>query len=369
MSGVLASARGLAYMRPPEDTLATIAIVGAGMMGSAIGVPFADRGHDVRLFGTPLDLSIIEQLSLGNPHPGLRQTLPRSIRVFPSSMIEHVARDAELFVLGVSSAGVRWAADALAPLLAARARPVLMVSKGLEHVEPAGELRILPDVFAARVRELAPDALLSPVAVAGPCIAGELARRVATCVVLTGRDLAAAQRCRELVSTPYYHVRVDADVVGVELCAALKNAYALGVGFAAGLHERAGGAPGSVAAHNYEAAVFGQALLEMHALVSALGGEPLSAVGFAGSGDLTVTCNGGRTGRFGKLLGAGHTLERARELMGGATLECLEILRVLDAFLASTRSIARERLPLLGHLIDVALKGAPVAMPFGSFVA
>jgi glycerol-3-phosphate dehydrogenase (NAD(P)+) len=305
----------------------------------------------------------------------LKVTLPPSVRAFPLAALERAAGDAELFLLGVSSAGVRWAAEALAPLFARASRPVLMVSKGLE-LRADAELSILPDVFAARLGELEPQLLLSPsgaarvapVAVAGPCIAGELARRVPTCVVFSGRERAQAERWRELCLASYYTPRVDADVVGVELCAALKNAYALGVGFGAGLHERAGGEPGSVAMHNHEAAVFGQAVLEMHALVSALGGSPLSAVGLAGSGDLMVTCNGGRTGRFGKLLGHGHSLRRAVELMAGATLECLEILRVMDAYLARPASSpSRVDLPLLAHLIDVALAGAPVDVPFGSF--
>jgi glycerol-3-phosphate dehydrogenase (NAD(P)+) len=32
------------------------------MMGSALCVPLADQGHDVRLIGTPLDASIISAL-------------------------------------------------------------------------------------------------------------------------------------------------------------------------------------------------------------------------------------------------------------------------------------------------------------------
>ncbi|MET0413946.1 MAG: 2-dehydropantoate 2-reductase N-terminal domain-containing protein [Polyangiaceae bacterium] len=360
--------------------MATIAILGAGMMGSAMSFPLADRGHDVRLIGTHLDQAIIDEVAHGRAHPGLKVTLPPSLRASPLAALERAAGDAELFLLGVSSAGVRWAAEALAPLLARAPRPVLMVSKGLElRAEPErGDcaLTILPDVFAARLSELEPQALRSPsgaprvapVAVAGPCIAGELARRVPTSVVFSGRERALAERWRELCSASYYTPRVDADVDGVELCAALKNAYALGVGFGAGLHERAGGEPGSVAMHNHEAAVFGQAVLEMHALVSALGGSPLSAVGLAGSGDLMVTCNGGRTGRFGKLLGYGHSLQRAVELMAGATLECLEILRVMDAYLARpSSSPGRAELPLLAHLIDVALAGAPVDVPFGRF--
>ena len=35
--------------------MATVLILGAGVMGSAFTLPLADSGHDVRLVGTPID--------------------------------------------------------------------------------------------------------------------------------------------------------------------------------------------------------------------------------------------------------------------------------------------------------------------------
>ena len=125
--------------------MSVIAIVGAGMMGSALCVPLADRGHDVRLIGTPLDGAIVDALATGRLHPTLGAELPASIRCSAESELLAQAEDADAIVLGVSSAGVSWAATALAPVLARRSRPVLMVSKGLQH--EGGELRVLTDAF------------------------------------------------------------------------------------------------------------------------------------------------------------------------------------------------------------------------------
>jgi glycerol-3-phosphate dehydrogenase (NAD(P)+) len=344
--------------------LAVAGILGAGMMGSAMALPLADRGHEVRLVGTHLDDAIVHELQAGGAHPGLGVALPASVRAFAHSELRVALADVELVVLGVSSAGVRWAGRELAPLLAERSRPLLMVSKGLEC--RAGELVTLPDVLREALAAEGVDAP-APVAVAGPCIAGELARRVQTCVLFTGREPEVARTCTQWLSAAYYQPVVALDLVGVELCAALKNAYALGVGFAAGLHESAGGQPASVAMHNYEAAVFAQAILEMQRIVICSGGAAETAAGLAGAGDLTVTCNGGRTGRFGKLLGSGLSLPAAVAGMRGATLESLEILRVMERYLAQSARLERSELPLLGHLIDVALCGKPVAVPFGSF--
>lgn len=345
--------------------MAVIAIVGAGMMGSALSAPLVANGHELRLVGTPLDHEIIAALKAGAPHPKLRAEVPGVVPYFVEELASALV-GADAIALGVSSAGVRWAAEALGDALARSPKPVLMVSKGL--VWQGDRLDVLPDVFRAQLPAAARGVM--PVGVAGPCIAGELLREVPTSVVFTGRSRPLCEAWAELARGPFYVVHTSADVVGAETCAALKNAFAMGVGFGAGLHEARGGAEGSVAHHNYESAVFAQAILEMRQLVELLGGDPQSAVGLPGTGDLMVTCNGGRTGRFGKWLGLGLSLAQAIEKMEGATLECLEVLRELDPALARFDALGKTRpseLPLLRHLCDVALRGAPVAMPFTRF--
>jgi glycerol-3-phosphate dehydrogenase (NAD(P)+) len=359
--------------------VARLTVIGSGMMGSALCVPLADRGHDVRLVGTPLDVEIVRSLQSTGRHPRLDLALPPSVRCAPVEALGDAAADADAFILGVSSAGVHWAAEALAPWLVERPRPVLLLSKGLE-LAPAG-VRVLSDVFADDVARgtAGRGGPCEPVAVCGPCIAGELARRVPTLVVFSGRDVDAARLFAGWLETDYYHPRLSSDVVGVQVCAALKNAYAMGVGIGAGLHARhaeaAGAAPtglgaealtdvpvrpGSVAMHNYEAAVFARAVVEMVSIVSALGGTPATAWGLAGAGDLNVTCNGGRTGRFGALLGRGYGAREARQLMAGATLECLEVLDVLERSLDARQlgALTRRDLPLLARLIDLGLHDA-----------
>lgn len=342
--------------------MATFTVLGAGMMGSALCVPMVDRGHEVRLVGTHLDGEIVASLRERHVHPKLALALPQAIRAHFVDELDAALEGADAVCLGVSSAGIAWAIETLAPRLAERT-PLFMITKGLRF--DGGNLRVLVNVVERALPKAGPVA-----AIAGPCIAGELARRVPTCVVLTGHERAALDRLAAELTTPYYHPRPSTDVVGVEVCAALKNAYAMGVAFGAGLHERAGGAAGSVAMHNLESAVFGQAMVEMQWVAWRLGGDPATVAGLAGAGDLDVTNNGGRTGRFGRLLGLGLSRDEAIARMDGATLECLEILEVMRSAVAAWRAEAAaddETLPLLEHLIAVGLDGAPVDLPLERF--
>lgn len=344
--------------------MAKIAILGAGMMGSALSLPLIDRGHELRLIGTHLDEAIITSLESGGPHPTLRLPLPSAILPFHVADLSAALKGVDAIALGVSSAGVRWAGRTLAPWLRAGV-PLLMVSKGLSF--EAERFEILPDVLK---RELPAQLAVDPVAVGGPCIAGELARRVETCVVFTGRNAAHVAAWADLARGPYYHVFTSDDPVGTEVCAALKNAYAMGIGFAAGLHEKNGGNPGSIAMHNCEAALYAQAILEARFLVELLGGDSESASGLPFAGDLNVTCNGGRTGRFGRFLGQGLGRAGAISAMQGATLECLEILETLRTGLTQLelqRRLSLADLPFLSHMLEVALDDRPVELPYQRF--
>ncbi len=358
--------------------VARVVVVGAGMMGSALCVPLADRGHEVHLVGTALDDGIVAELKRGLSHPGLGVALPGSIRPHPVSALGSLLEQAEWVGLGVSSAGLPWASRVLSGALSRSALPIVMITKGLQLAggspgqgsEPAA--RVLTDALARGTGAQSP-----PHAICGPCIAGELARRVPTAVVLAGGSEQTRRWFAEQLRTEYYRVLPHSDTLGVQACAALKNAYAMGVALAAGLHERrvgSGGSVGSVAFHNLEAALFAQSAREMAAVAAWLGGEGQTAAGLAGVGDLNVTCVGGRTGRFGRLLGAGLGRREAQARMRGATLECLEILSLVERLwggegpLAGRRSLPPKRdLPLLAHLVEVALHDAPAAPPLSRF--
>jgi glycerol-3-phosphate dehydrogenase (NAD(P)+) len=76
---------------------------------------------------------------------------------------------------------------------------------------------------------------------------------------LHGRDASVLAKMSALFRTPCYHVWTSTDFVGVEVCAATKNCYALGAGFMEGILDRKGETEARYRNFDYGAAVFGQA--------------------------------------------------------------------------------------------------------------
>jgi len=345
--------------------VAKVVVLGAGLAGSAFCVPLADQGHEVHLVGTHVDREIIEALAASGFHPRLRVALPPSVRPLPDERLEEALRgDVALVVIAVSTAGIPWAAARLAAALE-RAPPVLLVTKGLAAA--GGEIRILPALVEDALRARRLDGY-GVGGIGGPCLALELAVRRDTAAVIAHPDEATANRLIELLSAPYYHVRPSTDVVGVEACAALKNLVVMAIGAVMGRLELAGEAENGAAMHNSAAAVFSQALGEMEHMVHALGGNLETVCGLAGAGDLFVTCQGGRNGRMGRLLGRGLTYRAAKAAhMPDDTVEGAELALAVGPTL--TEWCARGRLdpgtvPLSRALIDAICHDHPFEIPW-----
>ena len=347
--------------------MTTIAILGSGVMGSALTFPLADNGHDIRLIGTHLDRDIIDSIRATGVHPGLKRSLPESVRPYLIEEIEAAFDGAEIVVSGVNSSGVRWAGQQLAALLQPEML-VIAIAKGMAANED-GDLRILPDVLAEHVQpELR--SRVSWAAIGGPSIAGEVAARRDTCVVFTGHEQAALDRLAATFRTGWYHVWTSTDLVGVEVSAAMKNCYAVGVGFAEGVLDRLGQTGSPDRNHNYEAALFAQGAAEIAQMARLLGGRPETPYGLAGVGDLFVTSTGGRNVRVGRLLGAGVRFSGARARMGEITLEGAAAIRVIGGALPKLTDrglIGEQDFPLMRHLHAVVGQDQPLRMPWSAF--
>ena len=326
--------------------MASVLILGAGVMGSALAVPAADNGHQVRLAATPADAGVLQALRSDRAaHPKLGAPLPEAIEPVDAADLTGEDGRADLVVVAVASPGIEWAADVLARIAPQHA--LALVTKGLVAADdrPLTYPEALPEMVAERGGRLP-----ALVGIGGPCIARELAERQPTGVVYASRDRAAAETARGLLQTAYYRVATSEDAVGIEACAALKNFFAIGVSAMLGRYRR-----GDEAAKNPVAAAFSQAVDEMALLAAWLGGSRAAAYGLAGVGDLHVTVGGGRNSRLGRRLGEGRTLEATMAgPLAGETVEGVDVGRVLKPALErafASGALAWERLPLTVALI------------------
>jgi glycerol-3-phosphate dehydrogenase (NAD(P)+) len=265
-----------------------IGVLGAGSWGTTLADLLARKGHEVRLWA--YEAEVVEAINSRHENPlflagrGLDRRL-----VACSDPFEAVA--GAPIVLSVMPSHV--ARGVTAPLEPGIGRDAIVVSatKGIE----APGLLLPHEVLAESV----PGRAL--VALSGPSFAAEVHEGQPTAVVAASSDTAVAEVVQEVFSTPTFRVYSNDDLIGVELCGALKNVIAIAAGILEGLG----------LGNNPRAALITRGLAEMTRLGLAMGARPMTFAGLAGMGDLILTATGGlsRNRALGVALAGGERLE------------------------------------------------------------
>jgi glycerol-3-phosphate dehydrogenase (NAD(P)+) len=138
-------------------------------------------------------------------------------------------------------------------------------------------------------------------ALSGPNIAAELARYLPGTAVIAAEDPQIAQRVQAALSTEWFRVYTNPDVIGVELAGATKNVIAIAAGILDGL----------AAGNNAKAALVTRGLVEITRLGVTMGARAETFGGLAGLGDLITTCVSpeGRNRTVGERIGKGQKLQ------------------------------------------------------------
>ena len=266
---------------------AHLAVVNAGGWGTALSVLLANAGHQVRLWCRRAELADeIAQCHENRVYlPGV--TVPPAVQT-TSSIAEAIVGASAVLLVPISRA-IRSTAQLVAPHLAP-GTPVLHASKGLEFPS----LNRLSEVVADELGLVAGQVA----ALSGPTHAEEVGRGMPSAAVVGCTDASVAALFQELLHGPTFRVYTSNDVIGVELCGALKNVIALATGASDGLGF----------GDNTRAALITRSLVEIGRLVQAAGGDPRTVAGLAGLGDVVATC----TSRHSRNRWAGEQIGRGR---------------------------------------------------------
>lgn len=270
-----------------------ITVLGAGSWGTTVASLLSRRNRDTLIWSRDAQLS----LTINETHRNSRYlsgfSLPRRLRA--TSDLEEAVADADVLVVGVPTHGFRDILVQVRPFVRPWI-PIVSLSKGFEQ----GSLLRMTQI----IREELPGHPAA--ALTGPNLAREIMEGYAAASVIATEDLEVATALQRIMSTDFFRIYTNHDVVGCELGGALKNVVAIATGIAQGLS----------VGDNTRSAVITRGLGELTRLAVAMGGEPATLSGLAGMGDLIATCVSphSRNRWVGEQLGAGKPLE---EILGG----------------------------------------------------
>ena len=310
-----------------------IGVLGAGTWGMALARMLCVSGNQVTVWSAiPQE---IEEFSATRRHrnlPGM--TIPEEL-LFTKEIAE-VCKDKDILLFAVPSPFVRVTARKAAPYIK-DGQIIVDVAKGIE----ADTLKTMTQIIADEIKNPA----VKLVALSGPTHAEEVAKDLPTTIVSACEDMAVAQRVQEVFGNTCMRVYTNEDVLGVELCGAMKNIVALASGAALGLGY----------GDNTKAALITRGMAEITRLGISMGCNFQTFYGLAGVGDLIVTATSvhSRNNRCGMLLGQGVSPEDAIRQVGMV----VEGINALPAAMRLAKTYQVE-MPIVAAVNSVVNEGA-----------
>ena len=286
-----------------------VGIIGAGAWGTTLAILLAEAQRPVSLWAHTNEAA--ERLAHARMNerylPGV--SFPPNVRVVTDEAF--LGEPHRFYVLAVPSFHVRATVRRLGDLLDPDA-PILSVVKGIEEGTPLRMSEVIAQELPGR----------RIAALSGPNLAREIAAGKPAGSVVASADGDLAAELASVLSSDRFRVYTNPDVIGVELCGALKNVMALAAGMVDGLG----------LGDSAKAGIITRGLAEMTRLGLAAGAHPLTFAGLAGVGDLIATCMSplSRNRRCGELIATGVPWPEAGEQLSGVAEGVATVVGALE---------------------------------------
>ena len=308
-----------------------ILIVGGGAMGSAFSIPCLENNNKVIITEPHNKVFIKDLASKKKFHSSLKINLPKKLKFRNYS--KNIFREKfDLIVIALSLAGIDFIGKELKDLKIKT--PLLVLTKGLKYDKKRKKILTISGLLKNNYN------VTNVSVLKGPCLAKELARKNKTSVVLANKDIKISKWIGKQISTKYYLTEFSKDVIGVEICSAIKNIYAMVIG----------------SGQNFNTAsdLFQKSVNEMKFLIKYFKGDESTVLGLAGIGDLYVSVVGGRNSKMGDFLGKGFTFAAAKKkFMPKDTVEGEQLAREIAPYIL--KKINKKNVPLMVHLLKTIL--------------
>ena len=304
-----------------------ILVIGGGAMGSAFTIPCLDNGNSVTIT-EPYSMRFIKNLSSRNKfHSALKINLPKKLKFKKfSNVLFHEKFD--LIVIALSLPGINFIGKELKKHKIKT--PILVLTKGLKYDKKTKKIFTISEKLKKEY-ELNNISVLK-----GPCLAKELAKKNQTSVIVANKNISTAKKIGKIISTKYYITEFSKDVIGVEVCSAIKNIYSMIIGAGQSL--------------NASSNLFQKSLIEMKYLTKFFKGKDETILGLAGAGDLFVSATGGRNSKMGSYLGKGYTFKTAkRKFMPNDTVEGEQLAREIAPYII--KKVNKNKVPMMFNLL------------------
>ena len=280
-----------------------ISILGAGAFGLALASIFKENNNDVTVWSRfEEEVASLREKNTNEKIKNIK--LPIGIKY--TSNLKDTVESSELLVIAIPAEFVDDLVKQLKTLV--KKQYILIASKGIEN----DTFSFLEEVVRRGIntRKIA--------VISGPTFAIDIVKSYPVAFTLASRSWMTREVIKKTLTNSHVKVRPSRDVVGVEVCGAIKNVISIASGMIEGMNY-----PEST-----KAMFITESLHDLKNLIKALGGNKKTILTFAGFGDLlmTATSTKSRNFTFGKMFGENRPKEEIEKYKKETTIEGLYTL-------------------------------------------
>ena len=284
-----------------------IFIIGAGSWGTTLATLLGEKGYTVFLWARRKEL--VEEINKTREIKQYLKGIEIPDLVTATNSIESIS-DCNIVVIAVPSKFFRETIKLFSGHIS-KDSIVVHTIKGFE----GSTGRRISEILNQEFPNVTKVAVMS-----GPNHSEEVANKIPTATVIASDDKEVRQHLCKIFLTPYFKPYPHDDVVGVEICGAIKNIVAMAIGVCDGLK----------LGDNAKGSIVTLGLTEMSEIAKISGAKRMTCYGLAGIGDLVATCYSkySRNRFAGEMLAKGKSIDEIKREMHGMVAEGLDNARI-----------------------------------------
>ncbi|WP_338521494.1 NAD(P)H-dependent glycerol-3-phosphate dehydrogenase [Candidatus Legionella polyplacis] len=270
----------------------TITILGAGTFGTAIAIHLSRNQHKVMLWSQ--NSNHIKSIYKEQRNMKYLSEIHLSNLIIPTNNFEKCLKKSDEIIIAIPANG-------FTSVINKFTKPPKRISWVTKGIDPINN-KLFSEIIFSKWGKQFPIGII-----AGPSFAKEFANSLPTSMMIASNNVQYQKILKKLLHHNNLHIYNSKDIIGIQLCGAIKNILAIMCGI---IDELKYG-------KNARAILITKGLSEMIKLGIKMGAKKKTFIGLAGIGDLILTCtsNQSRNYKFGTYIGKNKNINKAKSLI------------------------------------------------------
>ena len=292
-----------------------IGVFGTGAYGLALTSILSENNNEVIMWTKFEEEKNLLMTTRGNDKllPGYR--LDDNVKI--TTNIYECAKDKDLLIIVIPAQFVSDLCTKLSPYVDDSTK-ICIASKGIEKSSGYFISDIVKEIL--NTEKIA--------VISGPTFAKDIIAKKPIGLSLATMDMGMQATVDTVFSNDHVKLRATEDIIGVEICGAIKNVMAIAAGILNGLN----------ATESTKAMFLTESLHDIEEIIDIFNGDKKTILSYAGFGDIILTCTStsSRNYSFGRLVGLNDEVE-IRNYLSNTTVEGYDTLVAIYKLLGHKR--------------------------------